>query len=233
MPSQRSVCQPGARKISTPPASGPKTGSRRRTQAVAAAMRSSGSQLSMSLQKIGPVFGDRTDLGNANGWRADRSGPEDRTDLTNPLRTISECETPSCRRRSRRLRAVPRCAAAGCTWPCGRERAGAPVLIWPVLKATTKSAMVAVLALAGAVGRDHGPAGALAHVHGGDRLGQGADLVDLAQQRVADLLLDGSLDALDVGHQQVIAHELHRVSRSCRRAASSRPSRPRPCRLRG
>ena len=41
-----------------------------------------------------------------------------------------------------------------------------------------------------------------------DRLGDGADLVDLEQEAVARLLLDGGLDAEGVGHGQVIADDL-------------------------
>mmetsp|Transcript_4888 Transcript_4888/g.15614 ORF Transcript_4888/g.15614 Transcript_4888/m.15614 type:complete len:370 (+) Transcript_4888:114-1223(+) len=65
-----------------------------------------------------------------------------------------------------------------------------------------------VLRLAGAVGRHHAPARLLCHVDRLDRLGDGADLVHLEQQRGARLLLDGGLDAAHVGHGQVVAHDL-------------------------
>eukprot|EP01084_Bolivina_argentea_P292679 503225_1 len=67
---------------------------------------------------------------------------------------------------------------------------------------------VGVLGLTRAV-RDHdGPALGLAQLGGLDSLGDGADLVDLEEQRVAALLLDGGLDALSVGDGQVITHHL-------------------------
>jgi len=46
------------------------------------------------------------------------------------------------------------------------------------------------------------------HVAGLDALGDCADLVDLEQQRVAHLLLQRHVDALDVGDQQVVTHNL-------------------------
>lgn len=36
----------------------------------------------------------------------------------------------------------------------------------------------------------------------------GADLIDLQQQRIASFRFNGSLDALDVGCQEVVAHQL-------------------------
>mmetsp|Transcript_896 Transcript_896/g.2413 ORF Transcript_896/g.2413 Transcript_896/m.2413 type:complete len:484 (-) Transcript_896:141-1592(-) len=69
-----------------------------------------------------------------------------------------------------------------------------------------------VLRLARAVARHHAPPRALGGAHGLDRLGDGADLVDLEQQRVARLLLDGALHADGVGHQQVVADDLHLVA---------------------
>ena len=65
-----------------------------------------------------------------------------------------------------------------------------------------------VLGLSAAVRGHHAPAGLLGHAHRLDRLGDGADLVDLEQQRVARLLLDGRLDARRVGHEQVVADDL-------------------------
>ena len=65
-----------------------------------------------------------------------------------------------------------------------------------------------VLGLARAVRGHHAPAGLLGHAHGLDRLGDRPDLVDLEQQRVAGLLLDGGLDARRVGDEQVVADDL-------------------------
>ena len=59
-----------------------------------------------------------------------------------------------------------------------------------------------------AVGCHHSPVGLLAHPHGHDGLGHGADLVHLEQQRVARLALDGGRHALGVGDQQVVPHDL-------------------------
>src|SRR5690606_34382911 len=43
-------------------------------------------------------------------------------------------------------------------------------------------------------------------VHG---LGEAADLVDLDQDRVGDILVDAALQALDVGHEEIVANQLH------------------------
>lgn len=65
-----------------------------------------------------------------------------------------------------------------------------------------------VFSLAGPV-RHHGaPAIALGQLVSLDGLGDGADLVDLEQQAVAGLLLDGGGDPLGVGHGQVVANDL-------------------------
>mmetsp|Transcript_46026 Transcript_46026/g.144785 ORF Transcript_46026/g.144785 Transcript_46026/m.144785 type:complete len:418 (-) Transcript_46026:660-1913(-) len=69
-----------------------------------------------------------------------------------------------------------------------------------------------VLRLAGAVGRHHAPARLLCHVDRLDRLGDGADLVHLEQQRVASLVVDGLLHARRVRHQQVVADDLARLA---------------------
>jgi AcrR family transcriptional regulator len=58
-----------------------------------------------------------------------------------PMRAVSALRPRKLLRPTRP--AAPRCAAAGCTWRRGRLRAGAPVLIWPQLVATARSAMVA------------------------------------------------------------------------------------------
>src|ERR1019366_1121588 len=46
----------------------------------------------------------------------------------------------------------------------------------------------------------------------GERLGQGADLVELDEDGVGDLALDAPLQALDVRHEDVVADELHAVA---------------------
>ena len=72
------------------------------------------------------------------------------------------------------------------------ERASEPVLIWPQLVATARSAIVDILGLAGAM-RDHRRiAGAMRHLDGGERLGQRADLIDLHEQRIGHILVDAA-----------------------------------------
>ena len=57
---------------------------------------------------------------------------------------------------------------------------------------------------------DHrGPPGALGHFDRGERFGQRADLVDLDEDRVGDLLLDAFLQDLRVGDEDVVADQLH------------------------
>jgi hypothetical protein len=67
------------------------------------------------------------------------------------------------------------------------------------------------------------PAGTLSHLAGADGLGHGANLVDLQQQGAASLLIDGSLDALDVSDQQIVAHNLNLASQRCSESRVSRP----------
>ena len=89
-----------------------------------------------------------------------------------------------------------------------------------------------VLGLARAV-RDHrGVAGALGHLDRGEGLGQGADLVDLDQDRVGDVLLDAFSQDLGVGDEQVVAHQLDALAQRVWSAWPSLPSRFRPCRPR-
>jgi hypothetical protein len=96
------------------------------------------------------------------------------------------------------------------------ERLSEPVLICPALLPTAMSAMVASSVSPGAVADDRGPAGALGHLDRGEGLGQGADLVDLDQDRVGDALPDAFLQDLGVGHEQVVADELHALRRGGR-----------------
>ena len=52
------------------------------------------------------------------------------------------------------------------------------------------------------------PSSTLGHSHGLDRLRDRPDLVDLEQQRVDDLAVNGPLDARGVGDQHVVSHNL-------------------------
>mmetsp|Transcript_35903 Transcript_35903/g.94395 ORF Transcript_35903/g.94395 Transcript_35903/m.94395 type:complete len:425 (-) Transcript_35903:517-1791(-) len=65
-----------------------------------------------------------------------------------------------------------------------------------------------VFCLSRAVGGHHAPVGALGERHSLDGLGDGADLVDLEQQRVARRLVNRLLHARGVGDQEVVAHNL-------------------------
>src|SRR6218665_99681 len=63
--------------------------------------------------------------------------------------------------------------------------------------------------------RDHGGvAGALGHFYRGKGFGQRADLVDLDQDRVGDALVYALLEEPGVGHEQVVAHQLHLVAQA-------------------
>jgi hypothetical protein len=62
--------------------------------------------------------------------------------------------------------------------------------------------------LARPVGAHHAPAVLLGQLDGSDRFGDRSDLVDLEQQAVGCLLLDGPLDEERVGDGQVVAHNL-------------------------
>ena len=130
---------------------------------------------------------------------------------------------PSPGRRPRR-RAPPRCAAAGCTWPRGRCATGAPVLIWPALVATARSAMVVssvspercemTTAVAGSRGRARSRRASRVSVP-----------IWLTLTRIAlrDALLDAAAQALDVGHEEVVADELHPVAEPLRERAPGVP----------
>ena len=54
----------------------------------------------------------------------------------------------------------------------------------------------------------------LGHLHSLDGLRHSSYLVDLQQQGVAGLPLDGLLDALRIGHQQIISDHLQQGARS-------------------
>ncbi len=60
--------------------------------------------------------------------------------------------------------------------------------------------------------RDDGRvAGALGHLDGIEGLGEGADLVDLDQDRVGDAFIDAFLENFGVGDEQVIAYQLDAI----------------------
>jgi GNAT superfamily N-acetyltransferase len=108
----------------------------------------------------------------------------------------------------RSRRGFPRCGAAGCTWPggrCGLE----PVLIWPVERATARSAIVVSSVSPLRWLDDARVAVAMRELDRLDRFGQRADLVDLDQDAVGDSLVDAALQALGVGDEQVVADQLH------------------------
>ena len=76
--------------------------------------------------------------------------------------------------------------------------------------------MVAVLGLAGAVAHHRGEAGAVGDFHRLQRLGQGADLVDLDQDGVGGAGRDAAAQALRVGDEQIVADELDFAAQACR-----------------
>ena len=59
---------------------------------------------------------------------------------------------------------------------------------------------------------DAGVAGLLGGLDGLERLGERTDLVDLDQNRVGSAQFDALLEALGVGNEQVVAHQLHLVA---------------------
>ncbi len=69
-----------------------------------------------------------------------------------------------------------------------------------------------VRGLAGTVRDDSGPAGVLGHLDGFDRLGEGADLVELDEDGVRDAELNALLDDLGVGDEEIVADELDLVA---------------------
>ena len=106
------------------------------------------------------------------------------------------------------------------------DRHGAPVLIslsfcqlrdlsctrlgtnLPSLETDGEVGNVHRLSLSGSVRGHNTPTVGLRELDSLDGLGDGTDLVDLQEQGVARLLLDGSLDSLRVGDGQVITNDL-------------------------
>ena len=56
-----------------------------------------------------------------------------------------------------------------------------------------------------------------------ERLGERADLVHLDQDRVGHALLDPAAQPVHVGHEEIVAHELHPLAAAAR-SASAQPS---------
>src|SRR5262249_13541660 len=66
-----------------------------------------------------------------------------------------------------------------------------------------------VLRLTAAVAHDGGGPAAARQLDRSDRFAQAPDLVDFDEDAVRHPPVDSLLKALDVGHEQVVAHELH------------------------
>src|SRR3990167_4309602 len=66
----------------------------------------------------------------------------------------------------------------------------------------------AVFGFATAMGDHCGVTGRLGHLDGFQGFGQGTDLVELDQDRVADRLVDAALEDLGVGHEQIVTDQL-------------------------
>ena len=111
-------------------------------------------------------------------------------------------------------------------------RLAEPVLIWPALVATAMSAMVVSSVSPLRWLMIGGEAVALGQFDGVERFGQGADLVDLDEDAVAGFLVDALLQAFGVGDEQIVADELDLAAQLAWSVSASRPSRPRPGRLR-
>jgi hypothetical protein len=56
------------------------------------------------------------------------------------------------------------------------------------------------------------PAGCLRHIAGLDGLSNGADLVNLEEEGIAEFLIDACLHARGVCHEEIIADNLHTVA---------------------
>src|SRR5579872_4897351 len=80
-----------------------------------------------------------------------------------------------------------------------------------------------VLGLAGAVRHHGGVAVRLRQPHGVDRLGEGADLVHLHEDRVRDAFVYAALEPVRVRHEHVVADELHAPAQQGRLGAPRLP----------
>src|SRR5690606_34851230 len=73
-----------------------------------------------------------------------------------------------------------------------------------------------VLGLARTVRHDGGVARTVGHIGGVQRFGQGADLVHLDQDGVSQTFADAGGQTARVGHEQVVADQLHPVAQTVR-----------------
>ena len=96
------------------------------------------------------------------------------------------------------------------------ERVGAPVLIWPALVATARSAIVASSVSPERCEMTAAVAAAVGELDRVERLGERPDLVHLHEDRVADALGDPAAEEVDVRHEEVVADELDAVRRGGR-----------------
>ena len=107
-----------------------------------------------------------------------------------------------------------------------------PVLICPALVRDGEIGDRRVLGFAGSMRDDARVAGVARHRDRVERFGDRADLIQLDEQRVADVLADAAPQDLGVGDEHVVADQLHARRRARWSAPSSRPSRLRRGRLR-
>ena len=134
-----------------------------------------------------------------SGSRAQRAGRPTPVNALRPRYRALSPSSPSIR--SSRLYLATR-----------SDRDGAPVLIWPVPIATTRSAIVV-----SSVSPERCETTADQPARAGqrdrlDRLGQRPDLVELDEDRVRAAFLDAATDPIRVGHEQVVADELDRAA---------------------
>src|SRR5579859_921522 len=72
--------------------------------------------------------------------------------------------------------------------------------------------------------RNHvSPTGVAAHRNGLDRLGDGADLVQLDEHRIGRATLDALLDETRVGNVEIVAHDLYPIAAGCGLPAKAFP----------
>ena len=73
-----------------------------------------------------------------------------------------------------------------------------------------------VFGLTAAVRNNAGVTGAFGHLNGFQRLGQGADLVDLDQDGVGNPFFNAFFEDFAVGDEQIVADDLDFVAQFCR-----------------
>ena len=86
--------------------------------------------------------------------------------------------------------------------------AGRPRFYLPSVEPDSQIGDKGVLRLAAPVRHHDAPSGRLCEVRSGDTLGEGSDLVDLQEEGIAGLAVDGALDPHRVGHSQVVPDNL-------------------------